>query len=256
MKSLLVVPLLFAASIQFNHAATVVASGAAAPNVSAATSALLPSGTNTDWGFFYRNGGSGATSSFSATETSNTGGRAFTVTAVNGGNVRGPSEVVTGAPHSYFDYTNGTTLEIGNDSRPTGVFNSGTGSVGAGNLAGVQMRLDGFSTQSLIQIWTFGYNATGNFQVFINGNAVAAFSESVMTGNPGNGKEARLFTLDFTPDSVTDFIDIRYTMTAAQDATNGHVGFQAVAISPIPEPTAVSLLGIAGAFCLIRRRRR
>lgn len=253
MKPLLA-PLLFVASLHFSQAATLQVSGAAAPNSTTGTSLLLPSGANTDWGYFSRSGASGATSTFNANNTSSDGARVFTVTAVNSGNVRGPTDTTVGAALSYFDFTNGTSTVSTTDARPTGVFNSQLGSDGVTALAGVQLNLTGFTTQSQIQIWTFGYNATGLFEVFVNG-AAASFSESVSTGNPGNGKGARLFTLDFTPDSSTDFIDIRYTMTATTDTSSGHVGFQAVAIAPIPEPAAVSLLGLAGALGLIRRRR-
>ena len=117
------------------------------------------------------------------------------------------------------------------------------------------MTLTGLTGQSQIQIWTFGFQATGLFEVFVNGATSAAYSQSVVMGSSGLGKPTQLFTLNFTPDSTASTIDVVYRMRAATDTNNAHVGIQAFAISPIPEPAAVSLLGIAGVLGLIRRRR-
>lgn len=239
------------------HAATLTGSGAAASNNSTGAARLLPSGTDTDWGYWHQSGTPEPTvTSFNATNTSNTGGRLFTVTTLGGGNLRGPGTPSSGSPESFFDFTNGTppAAPTANAARPSGIFNSQLGLGGANAGAGLQLSLTGFDTQSLIQIWTFGFHATGSFEVFLNGSSVPVFSQSVVSTSVSNGKEAYLFSLDFTPDSPTDVVDIHYFMTDQADG-NAHVGFQTVAISPIPEPSSLALLGLGCATGFLRRRR-
>lgn len=230
-----------------------------APNATAASSYTLPTGTNTDWGYFNQLGTPDPTvTSFSATNTSTADTRNFTVTALNGGSVRGPGNLITGAPHSYFDFDNGdpSASVIGTGVRPSGIFNSQLGSDGATANAGLSLLLSGFSTQSLIQLWTYGYNVTGTLQAYVDGSLVSSYSlTDIVSENPGDGKTARIFTFDFTPESTSSSVEFRYFMTSASvDTSYAHVGFQAVAISPIPEPTT-ALLGLLTLPLLVRRRR-
>lgn len=235
------------------RAATLFVSEGAAPNSTTGTSLSLPSGADTDWGYWHRQDSTGV-SSFGATNTSNEGDRGFSVSTIGGGNVRGPGNLVTGAPFSYFDFTNGTSTGNTTATRPSGVFNTQLGSGGVTAGAGLQLSLTGINTQSLIHIWTLGFQATGSFEVFLNGSSTPAFSQSVTSTSVTNGKQAYLFTLDFTPDSATDVLNIRYVMTAQTDV-NAHVGFQAISISPIPEPASLALLALGTGVLGFRRRR-
>lgn len=246
------------------HAATLVGGVVAAPNSTAGTSYTMPSGTGTDWGFFNKDNTSVA-SPFNATNTSGTGARVFAVSTFNGGSLRGPGNATTGAPLSFFNYNNGTTpvnSAAGTDSRPTGIFNTQLGSTGVGagptgdKGSGVQFSVTGFSAQSLVSVWLFNFAATGVVEVFLNGSTNLLYTQQVTNPpNPTDGKNAYLLTLNFTPDNATDELLIRYRMTATDDATNGHVGLQAVAISPIPEPASLALLALAGGAFGFRRRR-
>ena len=255
MKAILASTFLLA-SVSASHAASVLGSVSAAPNSTTATAQTLPSGTDTDWGYYQQTGTPSPTVTyFDAANSSNTGGRSFTVTAVNGGTLRGPGTPDTSSPFSYFDFANGTSPGTGDNVQPTGIFNSVLGTTGVNSSAGVQLSLTGFTGQSVIQLWTFAFQSTGLLEVFINGSDTVEFSQSISGAVPQGGKDASLVTLDFTPDSALDTVEIRYRLTSTLDATNGHVGFQAVAISPIPEPASLALLALTGGLFGLRRRR-
>ncbi len=250
---------ILAASAALSDAATLTyISQQADPNATQETSLTLPSGSGTDWGYWTRGSG-GTAGPLSPANTSTDGAIVMTISTYNGGNLRGPTNATTGAPHSYFDFTNGTpaVLQSSTDLRPTGIFNSQLGTTGANALAGINLNLSGFTQASTIQIWTYGYNSTGTVQAFVNGSTTPIYEATgVTTGNPGNGKTATLYTFDFTPDSTSSSVTFRYFLTgAAADPDAAHVAIQAVAISPIPEPASAFLAALAGLPLLMRRRR-
>ncbi len=248
-----------AASAALSNAATLTyVSQSAAPNATQETSLTLPSGSGTDWGYWNR--GSGATAGpLAPTNTSTDGSIVMSISTYNGGNLRGPTNTTTGAPHSYFDFTNGTPAAAisATDLRPTGIFNSQLGTTGATALAGINLNLSGFTQASTIQIWTYGYNSTGTVQAFVDGSTTLIYEATGITaGNPGDGKSATLYTFNFTPDSTSSSVTFRYFLTdASVDTGAAHVAFQAVAISPIPEPASALLSALAGLPLLMRRRR-
>jgi hypothetical protein len=251
----------FAFVAQGLHAATLSTTFAAAPNSGSDTPYLLPSGANTDWGYWNR--GNSNTSSQAATNTSSdpSGTRTFAVVPLNGGSVRGPGTPSSSSPFSFFNYTNGTTPDAPDGDtlasyRPSGVFNSQLGPSGINAQAGLQTTLSGFSTQSLISVWVFNFSAKGVFEVFINGTLNFTQEVEIPASNPSQGKAAYLFNLDFTPDSSGDEVNIRYRMTdRISTDDNAHVGFQAIAISPIPEPASLALLALGTGALGFRRRR-
>ena len=254
MKSIIAL-CLFGTSLSVHAAVLSVNYQSTAPNGTAATSYMFPNSPGTDWGYFTYTGDPGPTlTSTSAHNSADiSGGRNFVLSTFNGNNLRGPGNPSTGSPASFFDFNNSEwtdTDNTGTDTRPTGMFNSGLGVVGTG----VRMNLTGFTTQSQIQIWAFGYQSTGIFEIFVNGATTSIYSQEVTVTNPTNGKYAQLFTLDYTPANASESLDIVYRMTVAGGSFS-HVGIQAIAVAPIPEPAAVSLLGLAGALGLIRRRR-
>lgn len=254
-------PALFSAAIlaisATAHAATVTGSYTAAPNATPETSYLLPSGTDTDWGYFNQAGSpTVAVTSYNANNTSSTGPRTFTASVLNGGNVRGPADIVKGAPFSYFDFTNGDPTISGTDIRPSGIFNSVLGASGVTAGAGIQTTLTGFTTQSLISVWVYNFSAKGTFDVFINGTLSYTETVAIPTANPTDGKAGYLFSLNFTPDSASDSVNIQYRMTDRLETDgNAHVGLQAIAISPIPEPASLALLALGASSFGLRRRR-
>jgi hypothetical protein len=64
-----------------------------------------------------------------------------------------------------------------------------------------------------------------------------------------------IYTVRYQPDSASDLLTVQWTASNITDATNGHVGAQAVAVA-VPEPGTLSLTAAAGALLLARRRRR
>lgn len=243
---------LFGTSLSVHAAVLSVNYQSTAPNATAATSYAFPTGPGSDWGYFTATGDTGEStlSAYNSAYIPEGGERNFVISTNNGTNLRGPGNASTGSPASFFDFNNAEFLNPGVDVRPTGLFNSTLGTAGTG----VRMNLGGFTSQTQIQIWTFGYQSTGIFEIFVNGATTSIYSQEVVVTNPVNGKYAQLFTLDYTPANSSEYLDIAYTMTVA-DGSFSHVGIQAIAVSPIPEPAAVSLLGIAGALGFIRRRR-
>jgi len=243
---------LFVAPLSVHAATLSVGYQSTAPNGTAATSYAFPSGPGSDWGYFTATGDTGepTLSAYNSNFNPAGGERNFVISTNNGTNLRGPGTPSTGSPASFFDFNNAEFLNPGVDVRPTGLFNSTLGTAGTG----VKMNLGGFTTQTQIQIWTFGYQSTGIFEIFVNGATTSIYSQEVVVTNPVNGKYAQLFTLDYTPASGSEYLDIVYTMTVA-DGGFSHVGIQAIATSPIPEPAGLSLLGIAGTLGFIRRRR-
>jgi hypothetical protein len=242
------------------HAATLSGTYGAAPNNTADSPYLLPSGPNTDWGYWNRD--NTGTPSQAATNTSSdpSGSRTFTVVPLNGGSLRGPASASTGSPVGFFNYTNGTspdrpTSDTISSFRPSGVFNSQLGPSGITAESGLQTTLTGFSTQSLISVWVFNFSAKGVFEVFVNGTLSFTQDVAIPESNPAGGKAAYLFNLDFTPDNPEDQVNIRYRMTdRVSTEDNSHVGLQAISISPIPEPSSLALLALGTGILGFRRR--
>ncbi len=232
------------------HGATLSGTFSAATNTSAATAAVLPSGTvadNTDWGYFTPP--TGAVSSINPSNTSSAGPRTFTVTGLGTTtDVRGSTTNTTG----FYKYSNGQSpvsntvgFQLG------GVFNAATGPAGVTAGAGVQMTAGAFAVPSLIQLYVYNFNATGVFTAYVNN--VATYTQTI--ADVSGAKAGYLFNLTFTPDTLADQIRFEYVMTA-QSNNAANVGFQAIAISPIPETSSVALLGAAGILGLARRKRR
>ncbi|WAC21782.1 PEP-CTERM sorting domain-containing protein [Luteolibacter sp. SL250] len=246
------------------HGATVTGSYTIAPNDASTPPHVMPSGPDTDWAYWTR--GNGLTSGpLAATNSSFTGPRNFELSTLNGGSLRGPANTTTGAPVSFFTYDNGTSPtepDAGTSTtyRPTGIFNSQLGPNGTGTSnpsgAGIQTTLSGFPSQSLISVWVYNFSAQGTFEVFINGTLSYTETVAIPSANPSDGKAAYLFSLNFTPDTTTDEVNIRYRMTdrLSTDA-NAHVGLQAITISPIPEPASLAMLLLGTGTLGFRRRR-
>lgn len=265
--SLLLPPALIVSAFSCSlHAATLLPSFSAAPNNLSTNPYTFPTGPDTDWAYWTRGSGTAA-GPLNANNSSSTGTRTFSIAVLNGTLLRGPTATDTGAPLSYFDYNNGESptapdSAIITTSKPTGLFNSLLGPNGVPNTstgfegAGIQTTLTGFTTQSLISVWVYNFSSQGTFEVYINN--VLSYTEVVaIPTNPTGGKAAYLFSLNFTPDSAADSVNIRYRMTDRL-STDGsaHVGMQAIAISPIPEPASLALLALGAATTGLRRRRR
>jgi hypothetical protein len=212
--------------------------------------AVLPAGANTDWGYF--NSGADVVASINASNTSDlTGTRTFTVTpAGTATNVRGSTTL----GDTRFSYTNGTDPISSGTQRVGGVFSSTTGPSGEGS--GVQLTVSSFSGTSLIELYTYEFRASGTLSVFLNGGADPAYTQVITTGSDDGTKDGYKFSFTFTADSLTDTLRFQYIMDdAVGDNGSSNLGFQAIAISPIPEPTPLLLLSLSGLPLAMRRRR-
>jgi hypothetical protein len=162
---------------------------------------------------------------------------------VTGGNLRGGI-----ASTQTFSYSDGTS-----PSSQTGVtfgliFPVTLDSVGNG----VQLSVAGDpAVQRIIRIWGSGTQGVGTLTASLNG----APDVVLVSQTYGGTKTPTLFTINYQPDAPGDVLTVRYVLSTDGGGGNSHVGFQAAAISAVPEPaTAMLLLG--GAGILVMRRRR
>jgi len=246
--------LLSLALLPCGHAAVLTGSGALATNTSTATDRTLPGASNADWGFWHPEN-TNLVSSMNATNTSNAGSQVFAVTAItaNGAPTNASSvRSSTSGSNAYFSYGNGGNPLSRSDVQFGGVFNGQTGTTGINS--GIQMSLTGFTTPTTIQLWVYAYEATAQLTALVNDTA-SSFTTATVSDVAAT-KPTTLFTFTFTPDSASDVVKFQYIMTGVDDAASGNAGFVAVALTPIPEPSSVALLGAASTFALLRRRRR
>ena len=211
--------------------------------------AALPSGTNTDWGYF--DPSATAVASLNATNTSNTGTRLFNVTAAGTGTlVRGSAS----DSDNSFSYGDGTSPGSATTQKVGGVFSSLIGPGGEGS--GVKFSADSFSVPSLIELYTYEFRASGTLRVYLNADTTALYTQQIITGGADGSKDGQKFSFNFTPDGTGDSLRFEYIMDdAVGDNSTANLGFQAIAISPIPEPGSLLLLALTGLPLAIRRRR-
>ena len=160
------------------------------------------------------------------------------------GNVRG----FGGVDDTFYSYTDGTSPETLSNATQGFVGNASLDSLGSG----VTLSITGDPLQPLrVDIWTSGFRATGEMTVSLNGVA----DPVVLTASFGADKTPALFSFVFQPDVLSDVLGISFVMTE-DTGSSAHIGIQAVAISPVPEPTVTTLLlGGLAVFALRRRRR-
>lgn len=232
--------LLTLALLSCAQAAVITGSGVLATNTSAATDRALPTGANTDWGF-WNPGNATLVGSMNATNTSNAGNQAFTVTPIfpSGatGNVTFVRSSTSAFANTYFSYGNGDSPISANDAQFAGVFNGQPGSGGVNS--GIQMSLTGFTGPTTIQLWVYAFQSTAQLTALVN-NASSSFTAANVIDTVGT-KPTTLFTFNFIPDSASDVGNFRYITTSVADSTSGNAGFVAVALTLIPELSSVAL---------------
>ena len=100
------------------------------------------------------------------------------------------------------------------------------------------------NVERIVTLYLGGFQATSNLTLTLDGIAQPITDSKVFgTANP---KQLDVYTLRFRPDSAADLLLMQYTASAITDATNGHVGLQAVTVAAVPEPGAASLLCLGG----------
>lgn len=152
-----------------------------------------------------------------------------------------------------FSFSDGTapTTSLSSTSTLGLIFNSGLETVGNG----VQFTVGGdVNTERQIRVWGAGFDGRGTFVASLNGAPdVTLLSQTYASNNP---KLNTLFTINYKPDNPTDLLTLRYTLTTNGTGSNAHVGFQAAAVSEIPEPGSVATLAAGGLLLAVRRRRK
>jgi hypothetical protein len=168
---------------------------------------------------------------------------------IGGGGLRGSASSMTVERYSFID---GTSPTSGTNVSLAGlIFNSQLGTSADGK--GFQLSIAGDPSQErIVTLYLGGFQATSNLTLTLNGIALPITDSQVFTAS--NPKNLDVYTVRFRPDSLGDLLSVQYTASGITDATNGHVGLQAVTVAAVPEPGAASLLCL-GALAWSRRRR-
>lgn len=199
-----------------------------------------------DWADWNSSSTSGVTSMAPTHRMAGGAGIISDATAVAGnGQVRG-STTNTDIRVAFNNGVGGTSTS---SQSLTGVFNHQINTVDAGVQLDVTLPSPG---EYAISVWVSGYNGRGTFI------ATTLSDDSSYTDNSfsySTVKAARLYELAVTTDTPGDVLNIQYVLTNVSGASgSAHTLIAAVAVSAVPEPTALAGLGLLGVTLLTRRR--
>jgi len=203
---------------------------------------------NADWAYWAPTTGTAQTPPVAPTNRKLGGSIISSMSNAGGSTLRGSTTASTTVHYNYSDGTNPTSAT---DASLAGlIFNSDLGSNASGK--GVSLTLTGDPTRpSVAKLYFGGFAATGNLTLMLNG-ATTVVNASQIFPNTGP-KQMAIYTVTYQPDNASDMLTVQYTASAITDATNGHIGAQAVAVAT-PEPGMLSLGAVA--MLLLGRRRR
>jgi hypothetical protein len=205
---------------------------------------------NADWAYWAPNTATGQTPPVPPTNRKFGGSIISSMSNVGGTTLRGSTTASTPEQYTYTDGTSPTSAT--NASLAGLIFNSDLGSNAPGK--GISLTLTGDPTTSNVAKLSFGgFAATGNLTLTLNGATTVVDASQVFPNT--SPKQMAIYTVRYQPDSASDLLTVQWTASNITDATNGHVGAQAVAVA-VPEPGTLSLTAAAGALLLARRRRR
>ena len=204
------------------------------------THADLTAAGGLDWAIWDYTSSSAVASLAPSNTKSGGPGIISSVTAVSG-NVRG----VTGE-QQYFTYTDGTSPTSVTDDQIGAAIHATLEIVGEGVI--VQVTGDPLATYQ-VSLWATG----GNGAEGILTASLSGADDVVLATRNDIPRTAQLFTYSFRPDSAGD----RLTLTLLNQQAGGYafVGYQALAVSVVPEPATLSLLAV-GTLAMLSRRRR
>ena len=218
------------------------------PNTSPPGSVNLTTAGTIDWTIYTFND-SGTVDLSGAPSNRRSGGSGISNIATSGGSPTGGVTLRSVTTLQDISYTNGTSPASGSGTDVRGIASNPLDT----NNVGLTFTVTGdTATPRQLQVYLSGLNATGRFVATLNG-ATTYSNDIVYTGTKSN----TLYTVNFQPDAPTDVLTITYTAVnqSASTTDNSHVLISAIALSPVPEPTAAALLGLAAAGAILRRRR-
>jgi len=151
-----------------------------------------------------------------------------------------------------FSYSNGTTAPI-TAQHIDSIFSNALGTVGAG----LQLTVQGdTNAERTVYVWATGFDASGTMTATVTDGTTTASTFTFLPQSYTTPEAPTLFTIQFKPDTPTQFLNLQYVMTA-ESSGSSHVAIQAVAVglSTTPEPSRV-MLGLVGLMMMGMRRKR
>jgi hypothetical protein len=184
------------------------------------------------------------------------------VGTISGLTPRGTSTLVRGSD-TFTSYRNVITWSDGTAAVP----NAGLLSGGFGTNVNAFNNGVGFSITNLvplalgqtyqINVLAAAFNGGGTMTATTPlGAGTSTATQAGTVRDNSNTRNTELFQFSYSPDSITDTLNLTYVLSVDGSGASSHVLIQGVGISIIPEPSTALLLISAATIGLARRTRR
>ncbi|WP_309387183.1 hypothetical protein [Cerasicoccus frondis] len=208
-----------------------------------------------DWAYWNYTNSNGAFQPASNITNRKNGGTAIqSPTVIGSGNLRGSSSLT----EVDISYTDGTNPETASGNNMSGIFSSAIATAGAG--ISIDIVLPEAGTTYYITLWGSEYatqtsgDTGGIFTASLSG--ASDYTYDAFYGAPTIPKPSGVYSIVAVADNNNDILTLSYVLPSETN-TNGHVIYDALTVSAVPEPAEYALvIGCAALIGLIIQRRR